>query len=246
VTARDIIKASLRKLGIFASGEEPGPSDAQDALSALNTMIDSWNTERLMIYAVLPQKFSFVAGKKVYTVGLGGDINIPRPERVDSIQYQYVADAPQPLNMVVSLINQDQYNALGIPDTSTQLPTMAYVDDSFPMRNVYFYPVPSQVYAGQIFVWSLLTSIPDINTDVILPPGYQKALIFGLAMEIAPEYGAEAIAAAGLIADQARQAKAAVKSSNIEIPLLQVDQALIPQGGTFNWRTGTFGRSGSN
>lgn len=245
MTARDIIKASLRKLGVLASGEEPSASEAQDGLSSLNTMIDSWNTERLMLYAILPQAFSFVSGKMVYTIGPGGDVDITRPQRVDSIQYQYTADSPQPLNMVMTLLDQDQYNAIGIPTISTQLPTMAYVDDSFPKRNLYVYPIPTQVYEGQIFVWSALTQIADLNTDIILPPGYQKAIEYGLALDIAPEYGAEAVAAAGLIAEQARQAKAVVKSANIEIPLMQCDPALIPQGNQFNWRTGGFGRSGT-
>jgi hypothetical protein len=245
VTARDLIKGSLRLLGVLAGGENPSADMAQDALSSLNTLIDSWNTERLMLYAILPKPFSFVAGQTVYTVGPGGNVDIPRPEEIDSIQYSYTADSTQPLTMVMTLLNQDQYNAIGIPSISTQLPTMAYVDDSFPQRKVYMYPVPQQVYSGQMFVWTPLTSIATLDDAISLPYGYEKALKFNLALDLAPEYGAAAVTAAGLIAAQANMAKAVVKSANIEVPLLQCDQALIPQGDQFNWRTGGFGRSGT-
>ena len=43
-TAGDIINGSLRLLGVLAEGETPSADTSQDALRAMNQMIDSWNT----------------------------------------------------------------------------------------------------------------------------------------------------------------------------------------------------------
>jgi len=44
-TANDQINGALRVLGVLAEGETPSAATSQDALMALNQMIDSWNTE---------------------------------------------------------------------------------------------------------------------------------------------------------------------------------------------------------
>ena len=48
-TASDQINGALRLIGQLAESEVPSAATAQDALSALNQMIDSWNTERLSV-----------------------------------------------------------------------------------------------------------------------------------------------------------------------------------------------------
>ncbi|MEY2916064.1 MAG: hypothetical protein RL454_993, partial [Actinomycetota bacterium] len=47
-TAGDQINGALRLLGVLAEGETPSSATSQDALNAMNQMLDSWNTERLM------------------------------------------------------------------------------------------------------------------------------------------------------------------------------------------------------
>ena len=54
-TANEQINGALRLLGVLAEGETPSAATPQDALTALNQMIDSWNTERLSVYATQDQ-----------------------------------------------------------------------------------------------------------------------------------------------------------------------------------------------
>jgi hypothetical protein len=54
-SAADQINRALRLLGVLAEGETPSASVSQDALMALNQMIDSWNTERLSIFSTQDQ-----------------------------------------------------------------------------------------------------------------------------------------------------------------------------------------------
>ena len=62
-TAGDQINRALRLLGVLAEGETPSASVSQDALTALNQMIDSWNTERLSVFNTIDQTFTWPAGE---------------------------------------------------------------------------------------------------------------------------------------------------------------------------------------
>lgn len=242
-TVLDLVTGSLRLLGVLASGEYPTASESQDALCALNTMIDSWKTERLMVYAILPQVFNLVAQQKVYTLGPGGNWNTERPVGIDSMYLQYTDanSGPPPLNLLVELYNQDQYNAIIVPNTTTTIPNAAYIDDAFPMRNVYLWPIPQVPYAINLFTWSLVDGFAAITSPISLPPGYERALRFNLALELAPEYGltpSETVAAGALTS------KAVIKRNNIKPLYMACDPGVIRQPeGSFNWLTGSNGRS---
>jgi hypothetical protein len=41
-TALEVITSALRKLKVYAAGEEPGAEDAEDCLTALNGMLFAW------------------------------------------------------------------------------------------------------------------------------------------------------------------------------------------------------------
>jgi hypothetical protein len=61
-SAGDQINRALRLLGVLAEGETPSAATSQDALVALNQMIESWNTERLAVFNTQDQVFLWPAG----------------------------------------------------------------------------------------------------------------------------------------------------------------------------------------
>lgn len=237
-TVLDLINGSLRLLGAISSGENATASEAEDALSALNALIDTWKTERLMVYSIQPQPFSLVAGQKTYTLGAGGDWNTERPVQIDSMYLQYTDanSGPPPLNLLVVLLNQDQYNAIIVPNTTTTISTAAYIDDQFPLRNVSFWPVPQVPYVVNLFTWALIDGFDAITDDVILPPGYERMLRFNLALELAPEYG---ITPSAVVASGALDAKGAVKRNNIKPLYMACDPGVTRRTTAWNWLTGS-------
>ena len=54
-TAGELINGALRLIGMLAEGETPSAATSQDALDAMNQMIDSWNTERLSTFSTQDQ-----------------------------------------------------------------------------------------------------------------------------------------------------------------------------------------------
>ena len=82
-TAGDIINGSLRLIGQLAEGETPSSETSQDALNALNQMIDSWNTERLAVFSTIDQVETWPPGQRYRTFGPTGDIVGSRPILID-------------------------------------------------------------------------------------------------------------------------------------------------------------------
>ena len=82
-TAGQQINGALRLLGVLAEGETPSAETSQDALSAMNQMIDSWNTERLSVYSTQDQVLTWPAFQRIRTLGPTGDLVGNRPIAVD-------------------------------------------------------------------------------------------------------------------------------------------------------------------
>ena len=109
-TAADQIYAALRLIGQLAEGEQPSADTAQDALTALNQMIDSWNTERLSVFSTQDQVFIWPAGEIRRTLGPSGDFVGNRPILVDDATYFKYNN----VSYGIKLINQQMYDGIAV------------------------------------------------------------------------------------------------------------------------------------
>lgn len=99
--ALTIITKSLQDLTILAQGEIPSPEIQQDVLSRLNAMVAGWRTQYGTVTAVQRTVFPLVNNKQTYTIGLGGDFNVPRPETIPSAALWLNAlSAPVPVTSI--------------------------------------------------------------------------------------------------------------------------------------------------
>lgn len=78
-SAYDIITASFADCGTTAIGENLEAAMAQDGLNKLNRMVSGWLTQYGTVRAINRLVFPLVANQQTYTIGLGGDFNVPRP-----------------------------------------------------------------------------------------------------------------------------------------------------------------------
>jgi hypothetical protein len=68
-----------------------------------------------------------------------------------------------------------------------------------------------------------LRRFASLDTELTFPPGYERALRFGLALDLAVEYGREASTA---LVGAFAQAFSAIKRTNTVVPTLGLDPAL--------------------
>lgn len=82
-TVRDLIRSAMRLISVKAAGEVPTAEEEQDGLYSLNTMLDSWNTERLMVSVLDREEFTLTPGLGTYTMGPGADFDVARPTKIE-------------------------------------------------------------------------------------------------------------------------------------------------------------------
>jgi hypothetical protein len=232
-TVRDLITGSMRLIGAVATGETPAASELQDAFSALNDMIDSWSNEGFLIYNNVIESFPLVPGQSAYTIGTGGNFNTVRPMKIQTATLQ-VQQTPV-LELPMKIVNQDEWAAITIKSTTSSIPMWLFDDGNFPLKTLHVWPVPTVANYIGLYSWKQLSEFASVNATISLPPGYNKMLRFGLALEISPEYGKSLDPD---IVTQFVDARASVKRMNITPNYLKVDDALMSNRNGFNWLTG--------
>jgi hypothetical protein len=64
-------------------GQTPTPEDSNDGLTLLQSLMAQWQRRRWLVWSLVDTSV-ISNGALSYTVGTGGDFNIPRPDRIDS------------------------------------------------------------------------------------------------------------------------------------------------------------------
>ena len=235
MTGNDLISSSMRLIGAIASGESLSSNDANDALSALNAMIDSWSTQRLFIPSKVREVFPFVASQQTYTMGTGANWNTTRPQKIERALIQIATVTPV-LELPMNILTMEQYAGILIKPMTSTYPLYLYSDNAYPNTNISVWPVPvGSVNNIVLYSWKPLTTITTLSTAISLPPGYIRALKFGLAVELAPEFGKQVSPEVSSIADSSR---ADIKRMNFSPDYLRVDDALVSKPAVWNWMTG--------
>jgi hypothetical protein len=183
----DLIKASLRKLTVYASGEAPTTAEYADSLAALQSMLRRWAGKKLLIFASTKESFTLVAGTSLYTFGTGGTFNSDRPH---SILGAYILDSAGVSNPI-SLISEGEYRSISIKGTLDR-PNSLFFNPTYPLANVYLYPVPNageSIYIDSFKPFTETSSIDATSSTLAFPPNYEEALIYNLAVRLSSEFG---------------------------------------------------------
>jgi len=188
-TAGDQINGALRLIGMLAEGETPSAATSQDALTALNQMIDSWNTERLSVFSTQDQVFSWPPNLISRTLGPSGDFVGNRPILLDDSTY--FRDPANGISFGIKIINQQQYDGIAVKTVTSTYPQVIWINMDYPNINMYVYPVPTKVLEWHFISVTELTQPAALATSLAFPPGYLRAFRFNLACEIAAEFGVE-------------------------------------------------------
>jgi hypothetical protein len=188
-SAGDQINGAMRLIGMLAEGETPSAAASQDALSAMNQMIDSWNTERLSVFSTQDQVFTWPASTLSRTLGPTGNFVGNRPVLLEDSTY--FRDAATNVSYGIKIINQQQYNGIAVKTVTSTYPQVMWVNMTYPDIEMYVYPVPLRPLEWHFVSIQELTQPAVLATTLSFPPGYLRAFKYNLACEIAAEFGVE-------------------------------------------------------
>lgn len=251
-TLRELITSSLRLLNAVEAGQAPTADDMEVGRQALNVLIDSWSADRLAIYSVSPYYFPLTGGKKDYTLGVGGDWNIERPMNIEQATltmnaslvlglnglYDLVSNG-QTLDLPVSILNDAQYASMTVKSITSTFPIALYDNGNYPLRTISVWPIPTQTNVMTLWLWQPLANVEQLDATVSFPPGYERALKFNLALELAAEFGKEL---PGQIAMIAADSYGKIKRMNSPSQVIVGSPSIAagPRAAQFNWVTGNF------
>jgi len=193
-TANDIIRAAMRLIQVSAVDTDLTASELQDGLESLNRMLDSWSADELTLYQVIREQFPLVSGQNPYTMGYGADFDTSRPMKIVDA-YLILNNGSIPVSYPMQVLGYDDYNSVRLKTLSTNFPNYIYYQPSFPIAEVYIYPIfapndPSTQGPAYINLtsWKPIDMVLDPSAYMSFPPGYWEAIVFNLAVRIAEEY----------------------------------------------------------
>jgi hypothetical protein len=178
-----IVTKALQKNGVLTASEAPDADMAADGISALNAMLSSWSNDSLTIYARVWESFTLTAGTSLYTIGGGETFNTPHPIAI--LEGCYTRLAPS-YDEPISVTTDELYNNI-VDKTTSGRPRVLSYDNGFPQGKIRLWPVPDQSYTLFLLSEKSLSSV-TLAGDIQFPPGWERALVFNLAIELCADY----------------------------------------------------------
>ena len=234
-TTKKLVKAALRKIGALGAGEEVAAAEFADAIDEMNRMLDSWNTERLVVNVINKNEWALSSGTSELTIGPGGNLDQIRPNVIER-QGAFIRKAGDNNEYELEIYSQNSWASI-VDKTLTGQPRLIYYEPSFPLGKLHFWPVLDQNYNLTLYTWNLLSQVSNVEQTLALPPAYSDAIVNELAARLAPEYGK---ATPPEIAIAASMSKANLKRINKVTPELRVDEALTSGQGIYDINTGDY------
>ncbi|MCE5247962.1 hypothetical protein LLG88_13705 [bacterium] len=239
--ALELITDTLDEIGCHGGGQQVSDSDAYKVLRRFNSMLDAWRTQELTIYNYTRTLFTFVANQDGYTVGPSSVTPAPnfvtptRPVFIDKVAVQFPGTVT-PFERELDPYTKAQWQEERMKLLPNTFPRRFYYNADAAVGTLYFWPVPTDVTIRPVlYLPAPLGSVPSLVTELTLPPGYEKAIRLNLAVECCRPFGRPVD---GQLKQDAADALADIKRSNIHSEPVRVDVALLNRPDRFDIFTG--------
>lgn len=238
---RGILYPALRKAGITLGPQRtPSAAQYQDAIEELNRLAGSLNCDRLFIYTRHNALFPLTDASR-YTIGASADPSLipdfdaPRPQGIELANIVTRDGLRYPLTIATDL----QWAGAGCHED------MLYNDRAYPVSTLHL-----SVSVGgsflELFYWALTPQFLTPDDQVLLPPGYEDALVLNLALRMAPHFQRRIDP---VLRMDAREALMRIESINAPQPIASLDNwgsCGCDDGGAIVISPGTGGSGGGS
>lgn len=182
--AQELITRSFYLAGIYSFNQSIPGGELNNALESLNSMLDSWKADNLFNFSTDLIEGNLATGQVSYSIGVSGDFVAQRPTAIDGA-YVRQNGVDYPLEQ----IDQRLYDTISIKNLQTSFPNYFYYNPTYPNGTIYIYPVPSNPLPIFIRCSKYISHFDELETEVNFPPGYNQAVYYSLASELAILYG---------------------------------------------------------
>lgn len=183
-TARSICTDAIKESGALGVGQTALPEDINDAFTRLQRMVNVWQTNRWLVPSLQDIKFNST-GAKSYSIGLGGDINIQRPNDIKGAYVVQLNTGSNPVSLQMKKIfSYEDYIRIAVKNLPS-LPDHFFYDAQYPLANYFAWPIPQAgMYELHIIIQSLIGFGSTIATGAITNGGalYTDAIYPNVAL----------------------------------------------------------------
>lgn len=235
ISGLQLISDAMVLAGQLAPGETPDAGDSSYALGRLNAMLDSWNADRVKVFSVEFSDRTLIPNLNPHLIGSTGSTGFvvtTRPPKIESANLVLTTSTPNVLTPI-ELRDKAWYFGQTVPALTSDYPTDLYYDPAWPNGKLYFWPIPTVAYPVRLAIWTLLAQV-TLAGNVTLPPAYQNALTYNLAVTLcigqkSPD---------DVLLEEARKSLATIQGLNSESPRIGTSDMGSGRGGSYDWRTG--------
>jgi len=232
-TPADLINLALLDSGIIGQGQSASGEDVNNAFTRLNMMMAQWNRKRWLVYALVDTA-KVSTGAQSYTIGIGGDFNIARPDRLEDGNYVRIltSGVTQQTDYPLKLINShEDYNQIIIKSMGT-FPQAVFYDSQYPLGVLRFWPVSqAAAYELHILTKTPLSGFATLADPVNLPDEYQAVILYNLQVRLRAAYR---LPPDEVIIGLAKDALNVIRNANTQIPSLRMPAAILNKSQPYN------------
>jgi hypothetical protein len=193
-TAQDICISALKKAGITGVGQAASALDINDAFLDLQDMLAQWQRQRWLIWTLTDTAFTANGsgtGASPFTVGIGGNFNVARPDRIEAAYFrQLITAGNNPVDYPLDLLESyEDYATMIALKSLVAFPTFVCYRPDYPTGKLFVYPAPTaNIYEIHILTKSLLNQFVSLTDSVLMPPEYTAALKWNLTVRLIASY----------------------------------------------------------
>ena len=231
-TPQGLITLALKSVGVLGVGQTALAEDFTDAYDVLNAMLGQWNRKRWLIWHLTDNALTST-GAQSYTVGPGGNFNIPRPDRLEAAFFrQIVSSQPNLVDYPLLILEaREDYNDIALK-TLTSWPQYIFYDSAFPLGVVYPWPVPqASIFELHLTLKDTLVQFSSYYQAVNLPPEYTEAIWTNLTVRLSAIYPGSQLSP--VIVALAKASLEVIRGANTQIPQLKMPLGM-GQTGIYN------------
>lgn len=181
-TVTQIVTDALGKIYVAVGGETVSAEDLAKGIRVLKHMLRTWAVDGVRLWLINDQTVTLVAGTATYALTV---------RALDVSQAWIRTDGN---DTPVRILTREEYNRL--PDkTASGSPFSLFVDRDLAATSVTVYPVPDATSAAndslRVTTKYQIQDVTSGGEDIEVPPEWTEALVYNLAVRLAPDFAAE-------------------------------------------------------
>jgi hypothetical protein len=181
---QDLIATAMSDLGLIAPEETPSPSELTRGQLSLNNLLASWSAQGVPVFSLTRELF-VLTGAQSYTIGPGAVMATTRPVKVEAVAVVSSNGARR----AVHIGTVEEWTAVMDTTATGLFAEICYFDGAYPATTIYLAPRPVSGSTLELESYKALTQYANLGDPIDLPPGYLRALEWGLALELARTFG---------------------------------------------------------